>query len=102
MPAPSMMPPAAITGMSSCRTRSLVSTIVPRQLSGTSGLNTPCGRQLHSLALRHYRMDASIGNGWCLIGILGRGKQDDPASRSIRTRSGARTPKWKLTTFGFS
>jgi len=54
----------------------LVSTTVPRQLSGTSGLNTPRGRQLHSLALRHYRMDASIGNGLCLIGIRGRGKQD--------------------------
>jgi hypothetical protein len=66
--------------MSSCRTRSRVSTIVPRQLSGTSGLNTPCGRQLHSLALRHYRMDASIGNGLCLIGIRGRGKQDDPCT----------------------
>jgi len=23
-------------------------------------------------------MDASVGNGWCLIGTRGRGKQDDP------------------------
>ena len=30
------------------------------------------------IALGHYCMDASIGNRLCLIGIRGRGKQDDP------------------------
>ena len=41
MPAPSMMPPAAITGISIARTSRRVRANVPRQSSGASGSNTP-------------------------------------------------------------
>ena len=41
IPAPSMIPPAAITGMSRPVTSSRVSASVPSRSSGRSGSNTP-------------------------------------------------------------
>jgi hypothetical protein len=53
------------------------------------------------IALGHHRVDASIGDGLRLIGIRGRGKQDDPGIAQRPNPLGRRDAEVEADDLGF-
>ncbi len=101
IPAPSIIPPDAITGMSSSFTRSRVKGIVPSRSSGPSGSNIPrCPPASYPCATTASMPAAAMALPSSRLVAVAMSTIPAECKASIRCRSGR--PKWKLTTAGRS